>query len=111
MNVFFTDRAIWHLAFMLGEDLDDLLEGRTTGVRITDRGIAVTDDAVISVEDPEIRLLMWALSHAVFGVKFGKSHHMVGSVIYNQICGFRMKQTKRTDRIIKWLWGTPRAGV
>ncbi|XP_043206237.1 uncharacterized protein LOC122393640 [Amphibalanus amphitrite] len=96
------DRAIWHLAFLLGEDLDVLLAGRNVGIRMVDAGVIVSDEAQLIPEaNGDVKLVLWVLAHMVFAAKFPSGYgRRLGSVLYNKVCGFRMQVTKVTERVL-----------
>ena len=87
---------------MLGEDMDDRMSGKSTGIQITVGGIAV-DEFIIESETGEMecddKLIMWAVGHAVFGLRLPKDLNMIGTMIYNKDCGFRGKETKRVRTV------------
>ena len=96
-----SDRAIWHLAFLLGEDLDVLLAGGNVGIRMVDAGVIVSDEAQLIPEaNGDVKLVMWVLAHVVFAAKFPSGYGRLGSVLYNKVCGFRMQVTKVTERVL-----------
>ena len=100
---FVSERALWHLCFLLGESYDDFVSGLDGCLTMTSSGIAVGADVIPIVGNAEERTIAWAVAHAVFGVKFSKTLKLWGTTVYNRICGFSTPEPKKVGRVLKAL--------
>ena len=108
---FIPDRALWHLSFICGEELDGLLgyedgtlpEKPATEVGCTAQGITLAGLEIPGSPGTQEKLITWAVAHAVFDMRFPKKHDMFGVFMYNHVCGFQTKEPPRLAKVMKVL--------
>ena len=57
----------------------------------------------IASQDMRESYVIWALAHAVYGVKFCGSHKKLGQLVFNAVCGFQTREAVLVQKIKKML--------
>ena len=111
---FIADRSLWHLAFIGGEDLDDLFgcghgpppdDPPASEIRCTthSQGITVAGHEILGPSGTRERLIVWAAAHAVFDIHFSETHRVFEVIMFNNVCGFRTRKPPRVAKVLKVL--------
>ena len=48
----------------------------------------------------ELQLIVWAAAHAEFNIRFPKTHHVFGAIIFNKVCGFKTKERPWEGKVL-----------
>lgn len=87
----------------MGENYDDFVGGVGGCVTMAPNGITITGDTIPIEGDEDDRAIAWAVAHAVFGLMFERKFKMLGTTIYNHVCGFATPEPKRVGKVLKGL--------